>query len=239
MGEITDLQMFDRVLTKNEMIGMTTCSGDKLTGNIINSTTPFSLHGPHVKEFEMNYEEICPVRNFSAIFYLQVHWSTWTAQEICKKIGMDVAFVANQVDKENILFYFQNIVLGYGSWIQTLLHKRADGSWVNMNTNETTILKWGENHPTKSIYGRMVMKPDKNDIFIEDISIESQGTNVWMPVLCTSDVQKNYQNYILVSANYPYRLFVKILGLCTSSQFDNKYVFDIQDNYVYIGRFQK
>ena len=69
------------------------------------------------------------------------HWSTWTAQEICKKIGMGVAFVANEEDKDNILFYYKNFVPGYNTWIQTLLHRRDDGSWVNMNTNETSIFR--------------------------------------------------------------------------------------------------
>ena len=152
-GKITDLQMFDRLLTKEEMIGMTTCFGDKLTGNIINSTTPYSLLGSYVEEIDIHEEEICPVRNFSAIFFPQWHWSTWTAQEICKKIGMEVAFVANEEDKENILFYFQHIYGGYNTWVQTLLIKRDDGSWVNMNTNETSILLWGENHPIPASYG--------------------------------------------------------------------------------------
>ena len=231
MGKLTDLHMFDRVLTVNEMIGMTTCGGTKLMGNIFNTTSPYSLHGPHVEEIDIHEEEICPVRNFSAIFFNQWHWSTWTGQEICKKIDLEVAFVADESDKENILWYYRNIAPGFASWIQTLLIKREDGSWVNMNTNETTILQWGENHPIKETYGRMVIGPEQNNIFIE-----AQGTNHWEPVLCTADVQKNYQNDAFVNANYPYRLFVNILGLCSSSVFDYRYVFDMQDNYVYAGR---
>ena len=63
--------MFDRVLTTNDMIGMTTCSAEKLRGTVINSTTPFSLYGQHVKEIDVHEDEICPFRNFSAIFFLQ------------------------------------------------------------------------------------------------------------------------------------------------------------------------
>ena len=48
-GQITDIQMFDRFLTHDEMVGMTTCSGKKLTGNIINSNKdPHSLYGDWV-----------------------------------------------------------------------------------------------------------------------------------------------------------------------------------------------
>ena len=139
-GKIADIQLFDRLLTKEEMLGMTTCPGKKLIGNIINSTVPYSLYGPHVKDINITEEEICPVRNFSAVFFNAWHWSTWTSQEICRKIGMEVAFIANQEDMDNILFYFQNIFVGFNSWLQTTLHKREDGSWVDMHTNETTIL---------------------------------------------------------------------------------------------------
>ena len=99
-----------------------------------------------------------------------------------------------------------------------------DGSWVNMNTNQSSILQWGENHPSKSIYGRMVIKPEENNILIE-----SQGTNIWTPVLCTSDEQKSYQNDTFVSAKYPFRLFVKILGMCSSSYYDYRFVFAMED----------
>ena len=47
---------------------------------------------------------------------------------------MEVEFVANEDDKDKILFYFLNIVPGYNTWMQTLLHKREDGSWVNMHS---------------------------------------------------------------------------------------------------------
>ena len=211
---------------------MTTCFGKKLSGNIINSTTNYSLHGSHVDIIDVHEEEICPVRNFSAIFFNQWHWSPFTGQEICKKIGMEVAFAANEEDKSNILFYFQNIHLGYNSWIQTPLHKRDDGSWANMNTNETSILQWGENNPTKEVYSRMVLKLEDNDILIE-----SQGTNIHTPVLCTADHHKAYQNDSFVSANYPFRLFVKILGLCSSSNFDYRFVFVMEENYVWVGRY--
>ena len=231
-GKITDIHMFDRILTKDEMKGMTLCPGNKLMGNIINSTTPYSLHGPYVQEIDIHEEEICPIRNFSAIFFHSWTWDTWTSQEICKKIGMEVAFVANEKDKENILFYFQNI-FGYFSWIQTMLIKRDDGSWVEMNTNETTILEWAENNPAKAEYGRMHVQEG-----IKEILIEGSGTNMWMPTLCTIDVQKAYQQDSSIKDNYPYRLFVKILGLCSSSFYDSRYVFVTgnNDEYVYVSK---
>ena len=49
MGKIADMHMFDRILTQKEMIGMTTCQGDKIEGNVFNSNTdPFTVYGLHV-----------------------------------------------------------------------------------------------------------------------------------------------------------------------------------------------
>ena len=236
-GKITDIHMFDRILTKEEMKGMTLCPGSRLMGNIINSTTPYTLHGPNVKEIEIHEEEICPVRNFSAIFFISWIWDQFTSQEICKKIGMEVAYVANENDKENLLFYMQHIWPGgAGGWIQTLIIKRPNnesGTWVEMNTNETTILEWAENSPGNAEYGRMHVHNDKvNDPWI---LLEGSGTNMWMPTLCTIDTQKAYQQDWRTKNNYPYRLFVKILGLCSSSLYDYRYVW-VPDEYVYISR---
>ena len=67
-GQITDVQVFDRLLTADEMIGMTTCSGEKLSGNIINTNDhPFTLYGEQVKQVQVNVEMICPLRRFSAV----------------------------------------------------------------------------------------------------------------------------------------------------------------------------
>ena len=214
---------------------MTTCSGTKLIGNIINSTVPYTILDSHVKEIEIHEEEICPVRNFSAVFFRGWNWNFWTAQRLCNKIGMEVAFVANEEDKSNILFYFQITIPSYDSWIQTLLHKRDDGAWVNVHTNETTILPWGQNYPSMSKaqdFGRIIVKNP-----INSLHIENQGLNFFTPVLCTADVQKAYQQDAFVSGKHPFRLFVKILGLCSSTIYDHRYVFDPTTEYVYYARY--
>ena len=231
-GKITDVQMFNRLLTADEMIAMTTCDGAKLIGNILNSTVAFTILDPNVQEIDIYQEEICPVRNFSAVFFRGWHWNFWGAQRLCNKIGMEVAFVANEKDKANIFFYFNITIPYYDSWIQTLLYRDDEDAWVNINTNETTILPWGENYPSKSKYGRIVVKMP-----INKMHIENQGLNFYTPVLCTADYQKAYQQDSFVSANYPFRLFVKILGLCSSSLYDYRYVFDPTTEYVYIARY--
>ena len=186
---------------------MTTCSGTKLIGNIINSTVPYTILDSHVKEIEIHEEEICPVRNFSAAFFRGWNWNFWTAQRLCNKVGMEVAFVANEEDKSNILFYFQITIPSYDSWIQTLLHKRDDGAWVNVHTNETTILPWGQNYPSMSKaqdFGRIIVKNP-----INSLHIENQGLNFYTPVLCTANDQKAYQQDSFVSGKYPFRFFIK------------------------------
>ena len=43
-GRLVDLQVFDRLLTNDEMVQMTTCGGQKLEGNLIDSNkNPFML----------------------------------------------------------------------------------------------------------------------------------------------------------------------------------------------------
>ena len=77
----------------------------------------------------------------------------------------------------------------------------------------------------------MVIKSDDNEIFIE-----SQGTNIWQPVLCISNTLKAYQNDRFVSGTHPFRLFIKILGLCSSSSFDYRFVCVMDDKYVWVRR---
>ena len=106
-GRITDIQVFDRILTADEMVGMTTCSGKNLAGNLINTNTdPFTLYGEEVKQVWVNQEMICPVRNFSAVF-LDTIYSTLSAREICKNLNRDLVSVTSQEDLDNINFFLK------------------------------------------------------------------------------------------------------------------------------------
>ena len=85
-GQITDIQMFDRFLTPDEMVGMTTCEGEKLTGNIINTNLDnFTPYGDWARTTMIHSEWICPVRNFSAVFFNKMEWSAVEAFDHCKK----------------------------------------------------------------------------------------------------------------------------------------------------------
>ena len=92
MGKMTDFQLFDRILTVNEMIGMTTCAGEKIEGNLINfKTDTFTVYGENTKEIQISTEEWCPERQFSATMF-PAAWTfpTTYAKELYKKIKRSV-----------------------------------------------------------------------------------------------------------------------------------------------------
>lgn len=214
--------MFDRILTPKEMIGMTTCSGEKLAGNLINSNTdPYSVYGIHTKEINIHSEEICPTRNFSAVHFDHWNFHTFNAIDHCQKINRNLVSVLSNKDKENVEFYLEHIKPWKG-WLHTPLHKIADGSWVDMDSGQPTILPWGQNQPIeneKYKYARI------NNQEGSSLVLGSQPPKWSMTALCVSKDPKDY------------RLTVQILGLCDRSGFDKQYVFSMEQNYGYVGRF--
>ena len=51
LGKSTKYNLFDKIWTVNEMIGMTTCDGEKLQGYLINcNTDKFTVFGKNTKE---------------------------------------------------------------------------------------------------------------------------------------------------------------------------------------------
>ena len=51
LGKMTDFHLFDRILTVDEMIGMTTCGGKKIEGNLINfNKDTFEVFGENTKD---------------------------------------------------------------------------------------------------------------------------------------------------------------------------------------------
>ena len=219
MGKITDIHMFDRILTPNEMIGMTTCSGEKLVGNLINSNTdPYSVYGSHAREIHIDYEEICPIRNFSAVHFDQWYFHTFTAIDHCKKINRKLVSVLSNEDQENLYMYFWYIK-PWSGWLHTPLHKIANGSWVDMESGRPSILSWAENQPIpneKYKYARI-------EKYGARMVLGSQPPKWTMTALCVSEDPKDY------------RFTVTILGLCDRSAFDKDYV--LESNYVYVGKF--
>ena len=210
-GKITDIQVFDRILTVNEMMNMTTCGGDKLTGNLVNSNLdPSTVYGKAddaTKQINIHSEEICPTRNFSAVLYEHYDLQTLHAIDFCQKIKRSLVSVLSDKDKDNVNFYFEYIKHWTG-WLNTPLHKIANGSWVDMDSGKPTILSWAQGQPIQNEafkYARIEIG--------EDMILGSQPKDYKGPALCVSEDSKDY------------RLYVQILGLCDQSAFDTEYVF--------------
>ena len=217
-GQITDVQVFDRLLTADEMIGMTTCSGEKLSGNIINTNDhPFTLYGEQVKQVQVNVEMICPLRRFSAV-YLGYSWRALNSIEICKKLNRNLLSVTSEEDLDSLKFYIS--LTGHSSgWVHTPIHKHSNGSWLHVETGKPSILPWGVNKLIDNdlyIYSR---------IELDLIALGSQPGSWGMSAICVSDNPADY------------RLSVSILGLCRRSTFDKEYVFSSKGGFNYVGRF--
>ena len=80
---MADIHVFDRILSKDEMIGMTTCDGSKLEGNLINSNRDNStVYGWQATEISIHPEKFCPKKNFSGLFFNQWHWNVYEAIDL-------------------------------------------------------------------------------------------------------------------------------------------------------------
>lgn len=219
-GQITDIHMFDRILTPEEMKDMTTCDGKKLEGNLINSNKDnYTLHGSQVVKARVNPEKFCPKRNFSGVFFDQWHWKTLEAIELCEKLNRRLFAVMSEEDFENMVYYFTQVTT-WGGWLMTPIHKDSNGSWVHMETGEKSILPWAPNQPIdtpKYIYARINMLHGAVDLI-------SGGATWTHMTFCVSEDPKDY------------RFLIKILGLCSATTFDTQYVFIREGAYTYIGK---
>ena len=106
-GKVTDIQVFDRILSDNEMIGMTTCGGKKLTGNLNNSNKdPHTTYGKLAQSIMIHSEWICPEREFGGVYFDQWHWYTYEAVELCEKLNLKLFTVESEKDRDNLIFFF-------------------------------------------------------------------------------------------------------------------------------------
>ena len=100
-GSQTQINWFDRILTHDEMIGMTTCGGKKLQGNLINwETSNFSIrdNGRSVQPIQTPVESICPKNDFGGLPI----YSSWPYIELdkfdkmCKKLKRKVLTILDE-----------------------------------------------------------------------------------------------------------------------------------------------
>ena len=221
-GQITDIQMFDSILTHDEMVGMTTCDGDKLSGNIINSNTDsHTLYGDWVKLTRIHPEWICPVKKFSGVFFNRMDWNPIQAFDLCKKLDMKLLSVKSQEDKDNLEFFFEHMTDQLVYRLATTVVKYDNGSWGHRD-GSPLFLPWVSDHPFESpeyIFAQIWFSPSTNF----PASHFSMGLSN-QEAMCVSNDPKDY------------RISVKILGLCPVSTFDQEYVFSMERSYMYIGR---
>jgi hypothetical protein len=154
MGKMSNFQLFDRILTVNEMIGMTTCAGEKIEGNLMNfKTDTFTVYGDNTKEIQISTEEWCPERQFSAtIFPAAWTFPTTYAKELSKKIKRSAIAITDEATKDNFLHYLTYMASaaeGFNGWIVSNVDKNeaAVSGWADPITGNDSILPWAANHP--------------------------------------------------------------------------------------------
>ena len=155
MGRMTELHLFDRILTVNEMIEMTTpCGGKKIEGNLINfKKDTFSIYGDNTKEIEISTEEWCPERPISATVFPDAwNFPITHAKTLCKKIKRSVIAITDDetfVHFRHFLTYMANGGEGFVGWIGSNVEKNdaAESGWADPITGNDSILPWGANHP--------------------------------------------------------------------------------------------
>ena len=234
MGKMTDFQLFDRILTVNEMIGMTTCGGEKIDGNLINfKTDEFTIFGDNTKEIKISTEEWCPERQFSATFF-PAAWTfpTTYAKDLCKKIKRSVIAITDEDTMDNFLHYLTYMGSGaeaiwpegYHGWIVSNVEKNeaAESGWADPITGKDSILPWAANHPMGAAsftYTRI------NTWDLNAIDRSSQSNGFWGTAFCVSKDPTAY------------RFKIKILGLCWSSIYDTRYAYNYENTHMYIGKY--
>ena len=119
-GRMSQIHWFDRILTHDEMVGMTTCNGKKLKGNLINwETTKFEftwdyLGGWHIFEIWASLETVCPKKEYGGIFVpSSVEFED--AVELCSVLKREVIAIDSENEEdafelmrdinENMLYY--------------------------------------------------------------------------------------------------------------------------------------
>ena len=231
LGKSTEYHLFDRILSVNEMIGMTTCGGEKLQGNLINfSTDKFTVFGGNTREIEISTEEWCPTRKFSATSF-PAAWSFLSkdARAMCKKVKRTVIAVTDEETKDNFLHYLTYMGNGldrYEGYVVSNVEKNpsAPSGWADPVTGNDSIIPWMDNQPmdVPGYVWTMFKTYDyyKLGIMTREAVHDGRGGIAF----CVSKDPSAY------------RFKVKILGLCWSSLYDYRYTYNYENRHTYIGK---
>ena len=107
-GRMSQVHMFNRILSHNEMVGMTTCGGMKLKGNLIDWETAkwdsgADTHG-NIQEIWQSMETICPQDNYGGILlptYPKIPFDD--AVNVCKMLKRKVISIADKKEYQKAL----------------------------------------------------------------------------------------------------------------------------------------
>jgi hypothetical protein len=146
-GRITRTNWFSRILSHNEMVQMTSCSGTRLKGDLINwDTAAWTVHGNNVQKILTPTEEICPKTNFGAV-YIPGRINRLDAYGLCRKLDGRIISILSEDDMRNATTFmsgvsWKNDAAGFGAWNgevgywSTLEDLDLDQEWFDHYTGE-------------------------------------------------------------------------------------------------------
>ena len=153
MGKMTDMHLFDKLLTVEEMINMTTCGGKKQQGNLINfDSDSFEVFGKNSREITISSEEWCPERNFSATFFgAPWHFSNAKGMNTCKKVKRRLIAITDESILDHFLFFtrYMNNSVNFIGWMPSAVVRNSEGKWLEPYTGKDSILPWYDSNNPK------------------------------------------------------------------------------------------
>ena len=111
-GRMSQIHWFDRLLTHNEMVGMTTCGGTQLKGDLIDwETTSFEFKWEQhydIQEVWVSMDEICPEKDYGGI-YVPSFVEFADSVEMCSTLKRHVIAIESPTERENGLDLMRDI----------------------------------------------------------------------------------------------------------------------------------
>ena len=117
-GHITNVNMFNRILTNDEMISMTDCSWSPLPdGNILNwETLEYTFYQTYNPEVNIPIDLICPRKNQTGLIYIPgPAFSLENAHAVCKKLKGELLSINTEEEFQESGMFFRSIVEEYAN----------------------------------------------------------------------------------------------------------------------------
>ena len=240
-GRITRTNWFSRILSHNEMVQMTTCSGTRLKGDLINwDTAAWTVHGSDVQKILTPMEEICPQKNFGAL-YIPARISRPDAYSLCRKLGGQVISIRNEEDMKNATTFMSGVswkqyAAGFGTWNgevgfwSTLEDLDLDQAWVNHYTGELAdhdLVRWAawfpDSYGTRRCSTFSYYHGDPR--FVLNVPGWPEKLYQQETVLLKTTTHQGIESVVCSGGSPGYsRLVVRLRGLCPRTDYDTDYV---------------